>query len=186
MDVDQALESQLRNIESTYGRSRGEWLETIRASGLSKHNEVVAYLKSEHGLKHGAAHRLSLWSRDADQAPPSFDAHLADLYTGAKAPLRPVHDRVIELLDSFGGDYEQAPKKGYVSLRRRRQFAMLQPSTKTRVDLGLVIDAAPPDPRLESAATFNALFTHRVRLAAPEDVDEQVADWLRAAYDAAD
>src|SRR5439155_18908881 len=84
---------------------------------------------------------------------------------------------------AFGGDVEIAPKKGYLSLRRGKQFAMIQPSTTSRVDLGLILKDLPAAGRLEPATGFNALFTHRVRLTGVTDVDEQVLDWLRHAYD---
>ena len=59
MDVDAALQSQIRNIEATYGKPVDHWFAVIDASGLTKHNQVVAMLKADHGLAHGAAH-LSL------------------------------------------------------------------------------------------------------------------------------
>ena len=71
MDVDAALQNQIRNIETTYGKPLGHWFAVIDASGLTKHNEVVAMLKGGHGLAHGAAHRVSLLARqrDAGAAP---------------------------------------------------------------------------------------------------------------------
>ncbi len=72
-----------------------------------------------------------------------------------------------------------------MSLRRRKQFAMIQPSAAGRIDIGLILKDVPPGPRLESAAGFNALFTHRVRLSEPADIDVQLTAWLRQAYDRA-
>jgi hypothetical protein len=86
---------------------------------------------------------------------------------------------------AFGDDIELAPKKGYLSLRRRKQFAMIQPSAAGRIDLGLILGDLPAEARLESATGFNALFTHRVRVSNPADIDEQLIAWLRQAYDRA-
>src|SRR5690348_17381193 len=96
MDVDAALQSQIRNIETTYGKPLDHWFAVIDASGLTKHNEVVAMLKADHGLAHGAAHRVSLLARqrDAGAAPVPSDPAGA-LYTGAKAGLRPLHDALL-------------------------------------------------------------------------------------------
>jgi hypothetical protein len=77
------------------------------------------------------------------------------------------------------------PRKGYLSLRRRKQFAMIQPSAAARIDLGLILRDVPPDARLESAQGFNALFTHRVRLSSTADIDSQPIGWLQRAYDRA-
>jgi len=186
MDVDAAVQSQIRNIEATYGKPLDHWFAVIDTSGLAKHNQVVAMLKADHGLAHGAAHRVSLLSRqrhDAGvaQAPDPADA----LYAGAKARLRPLHDALLGQVQALG-PFDIAPKKGYLSLRRRKQFAMVQPSTDSRIDLGLILPATTPATgRLESAAKFNPLFTHRVRLTAATDVDDELRCWLATAYELA-
>jgi Domain of unknown function (DUF5655)/Domain of unknown function (DUF4287) len=182
MDVDAALQSQIRNIEATYGKSLGHWFAVIDASGLTRHNQVVAMLKADHGLAHGAAHRVSLLARqrdDADVAVPPDPA--GALYAGVKAGLRPLHDALLGEIRALGA-FDIAPKKGYLSLRRRKQFAMVQPST-SRIDLGLILPATTPATgRLEPAARFNPLFTHRVRITAVTDLDDELRGWLATAY----
>lgn len=182
MDVDAALQSQIRNIEATYGKPLDHWVAVINASGLTKHNEVVAMLKAD-GLAHGAAHRLSLLARqrhDVGVAAPSDPA--AALYTGAKAALRPLHDALLGQIRALGA-FDIAPKKGYMSLRRRKQFARVQPSTTSRIDLGLILPVTTPaSGRLESAAKFNPLFTHRVCITAATDLDDELRGWLATAY----
>ena len=182
MDVDAALQSQIRTIETTYGKPLDHWFAVIDASGLTKHNQVVAMLKADHGLAHGAAHRVSLLARqrDAGAAAPPDPADA--LYAGAKAGLRPLHDALLGQIRALG-PFDIAPKKGYLSLRRRNQFAMIQPSTASRIDLGLILPATTPAAgRLEPAATFNPLFTHRVRITAATDLDDELRGWLAAAY----
>jgi hypothetical protein len=183
MDVDAALQSQIRNIETTYGEPLDHWFAVIGASGLTKHNEVVTMLKSDHGLAHGAAHRISLLARQRDRGGTAAPPDPADiLYTGAKARLRSLHDALLAEIRALG-DFDIAPKKGYLSLRRRKQFAMVQPSTTSRIDLGLILLATTPaTDRLESAAKFNPLFTHRVRITATADLDDELRGWLTTAY----
>jgi hypothetical protein len=179
--AEDGISAQIRNIEARYGRPMSSWFEVIAASGLTKHNEVVAMLKAEHGLPHGAAHRISLLSRE--QAAPAPPADPADaIYTGKKAALRPLHDQLMTVIGGLGGDVETVPKKGYLSLRRRKQFAMIQPSGAGRIDLGLILPGVPADGRLEASGSFNALFTHRVRVTSAADIDQALTDWLRAAY----
>ena len=67
--VEAGLQAQIRNIEATYGKPIDEWLAIIAASGLTKHTEVVAMLKRDYGMTHGAAHRVSLVARQAAAAP---------------------------------------------------------------------------------------------------------------------
>ena len=87
----------------------------------------------------------------------------------------------MEAVLRLGSDVEIAPKKGYLSLRRRKQFAMLRPAAK-HIDVGLILPGRPVTERLGSAATFNALFTHRVRVRSTADVDDELVGWLSEAY----
>jgi hypothetical protein len=197
--VEDGIAAQVRNIEARYGRPLPEWFGIIAASGLTKHTEVVAMLKADYGMAHGAAHRVSLLSRqaavpDAASGPATASGRataspgeVADaLYPGKKAALRPLHDELIAEILGLGPDVSLAPKKGYVSLRRpRKQFAMIQPSGAGRIDLGLILPGVPAAGRLEAAGSFNALFTHRVRLTSAGDLDDAIAGWLAAAYTAA-
>jgi hypothetical protein len=141
-------------------------------------------LKAEYGMTHGAAHRVSLLARQTTDPAPDVDP-AGTLYAGRKAGLRPIHDALMRAVTALGDDLNIAPKKGYLSLRRRKQFAMIQPSTATRVDLGLILNDVPVNERLETAVGFNALFTHRIRLTTPADVDADLATWLRRAYEQA-
>lgn len=188
--VAEALRTQVRNIETQSGRSMGEWTRLIHERGLTKHGEIVGWLKSEHGMSHGNANRVALIARDPEAGAgraaggaPTSDDPAAVLYAGKKADLRPIHDRVMAIIAGFG-PVEVAPKKGYVSLRRRKQFAMLQPAA-SHVDLGLILPGTPKMGRLEPGGSFNAMFSHRVRLASPEAIDGDVVAWLRSAFDAA-
>ena len=67
--VEDGLQSQIRNIEATYGKTMPEWFALIAGSGKTKHTEVVAWLKGEYGMTHGAAHRVSLLARTSTAAP---------------------------------------------------------------------------------------------------------------------
>src|SRR5207244_4858694 len=69
--VAEALQSQLRNIEASTGRTIDDWVELIRSSGRSRHGEIVPWLKAEHGLRHGTAHRLALTAIDRLRAAPA-------------------------------------------------------------------------------------------------------------------
>ncbi len=187
--IDEGLEAQIRNIEERYGKPLSEWIAIVRESGITKHTDMVAMLKSQYGMSHGSAHRVALKAREADgasmvqAAKASGRDPVEEMYSGKKADLKPLHDVLMTAITSFGNDIEQVPKKGYVSLRRKKQFAMIQPTGATRIDIGLILKGVPPTERLESASSFNALFTHRVRVNTINDVDEQLITWLKQAYD---
>ncbi|MEP7012348.1 MAG: DUF5655 domain-containing protein [Acidobacteriota bacterium] len=186
MDVAAAVQSQIANLEAKTGKSMAEWLEIGRSSGFSKHGEIVKFLKEKYGIGHGSANLIALRSLEASSPPPAASADPADdLFAGAKAGLRPIHDAVMKALRGFGSDLEEAPKKGYLSLRRKKQLGVIQPGAATRVDLGLVLKEVEPAGRLEAAGSWNGMMTHRVRLTAPAEVDAELIGWLRQAFDAA-
>jgi len=184
--VDEGLEAQIRNIEQQYGKTLSEWIAIVKESGLTKHTDMVAMLKSQYSMSHGSAHRVALKAREADAASIVKAAEasgrdpVAELYSGKKAGLKPLHDALMTVITTFGDDIELAPKKGYLSLRRKKQFAMIQPTT-TRIDLGLILKDLPATEGLESAASFNALFTHRVRVYTINDLDPQVIALMKQA-----
>jgi hypothetical protein len=161
------------------------WVARARALGIEKHKALVDHLKAEHGLSHGYANTIALKARESDAGSIGEDALFAAMFAGPKAHWQPLYERMIAVASGFGGDVEQAPKKGYMSLRRSKQFAILQPSTKDRFDLGLALKGEPAEGRLEAAGSWNAMVSHRVRIAAADDFDETVIGWLRAAYDRA-
>jgi len=183
---EEGMASLIRNLEANTGKSIEAWIAMARASGHTKHGQIVAALKKDHGLTHGyanqVAHRaLASLAPLAESEGDPIDA----LYSGAKAGLRPIHDALTAAIKRFGDDVEFSPKKAYVSVRRSKQFALIQPSTSTRVDVGLILKEIPASGRLEESGSFNAMFTHRVRLATPADVNGELITWLRRAYDTA-
>jgi hypothetical protein len=91
----------------------------------------------------------------------------------------------VAAVEAFGDDIELAPKKAYVSLRRAKQFGIVQPSTKTRVDVGINLKGVDPGGRLEASGSFNAMVSHRVRVSDAAEVDDELIGWLRDAYEAA-
>lgn len=179
-DLTAALATFARNIELQTGRAVDAWADLLRAGPHTKHGEMVAWLKTEHDLSHGHANYLA----KAALAPPA-DAGgdpVAHLFADGKEALRPIYDALIAAALACGPDVEIAPKKLNVSLRRARQFALIQPTTKTRVDLGLILKGREPSGRLEASGSFNAMFTHRVKIDGAGEVDDEVREWLRESY----
>lgn len=173
------------NLEDKTGKPLGEWLAIVQASGASRHGEIVKLLKAGHGMTHGYANLVAHRALAASADMTGEADLVAAQYAGKKAGLKPIYDRLAETVCGFGNDVEIAPKKAYVSVRRKKQFAIFQPSTASRLDVGLNLRGVEPAGRLEASGSFNAMVTHRVRLDSPGDVDAELAAWLRAAFDAA-
>jgi len=209
-DLEKARAAQLANIEQRTGKTLAQLAQIVKKSGLSKHGELVAMLKQDLGMGHGDANMLVHTVRQAEAAgtpvgkagkagrpakagkaatpgkaaaAPATDAILDELYTGAKADLRPIHDRLLAALRKLG-DFEEAPKKAYVSYRRQKQFVTIGPATRTSVEVGLNVKGLDPTDRLE-ALPPGKMCSYRVRLGDPAEVDAELVGWLKAAYEAA-
>ncbi|MFI5460990.1 MAG: DUF5655 domain-containing protein [Isosphaerales bacterium] len=182
---EEGMASLIQNLEAKTGKSIETWVAIARGSKLSKHKEIVDFLKQKHGLTHGYANQVAQRALAAADAPAAGSADLVEVqYQGAKAAMRPVYDRLVAAVQAFGPDVELAPKKAYVSLRRSKQFGLIQPAT-ARVDVGLILKGVPAAGRLEESGSFNAMFTHRVRVGSVAEVDRELIGWLRRAYDGA-
>jgi hypothetical protein len=108
---------------------------------------------------------------------------LDEIYAGPKAALRPIHDKLMTAIDAFG-PFEIAPKKGYVSLRRKKQFAMIGPATNTRLEVGLNMKDVAGTDRL-AALPPGGMCQYKVKVTEASEVDAALVAWVRRAYDQA-
>jgi hypothetical protein len=207
-DLDKALATQLANMQQRTGKSLDELARLIHESGLTKHGELVSMLKSTLGMGHGDANtlvhvvkkgvatsgapaggraggdRTRVAAGDATGNATGDAAGVLDaLYTGPKAALRPIHDAVLAMLNELGA-YETAPKKTYVSYRRKKQFCMVGPATNTRVEVGLNMKGVPATDRLE-ALPPGQMCQYKVRITDVTQVDAELRTWLGLAFAAA-
>ena len=183
--ADEAMQSMIRNLEEKTGKPLGHWVDVAKKSGGAKHGDIVKHLKDKHGLGHGYANLVAHSALQSASVHKDEGDLIESQYSGPKAGLRPIYDAIMAKVEKFGDDLEISPKKTYVSLRRKKQFAILQPSTATRFDVGLNMKGTPPAGRLEASGSWNAMVTHRVRLESVKDVDKDLIAWLKKAYDAA-
>jgi predicted transport protein len=188
-DMDKALATQLANIEKRTGKSLAELAKIVKGSGLTRHGELVAMLKSSLGMGHGDANTLvhTVLKSDGQSAAAaagvSGDQVLGGLYVGPKAALRPIHDKVLAAVKQFGA-FEEAPKKTYVSYRRKKQFAMVGPATNTRVEVGLNVKGLTGSPRLIDQGA-GKMCNYVVKVTDAQEVDAELLGWIKAAYDSA-
>ena len=181
---EEMLDSMIANLKEKTGKTLPEWLKITKASGLAKHGQIVKLLKSDHGVTHGFANLIAHKTLEAGE--PAAETDLVEAqYSGAKAGLKPIYEAVLALVSKLGKEVEIAPKKTYVSLRRKKQFALIQPSTATRIDVGINLKGASPTERLEASGSFNAMVSHRVRVGDAKEIDKELLAWLKQAYEGA-
>jgi len=187
--VDQAVETQLKNIEIKTGKSREDLAVILRQSGLTKHGELRQLAIAQFGLGYGDANSLAHYVNqssavhDVKARALTNEDVVNEFYAGPKAALRPIHDRVMAEIETFG-DFEISPKKTYLSLRRKRQFAMVGPATKSRVEVGLNMKGIEPTERLILLPP-GGMCNYKVDLTSADQVDAELISWLRTAYNSA-
>jgi predicted transport protein len=126
------------------------------------------------------------WSAVRFRVPEhTSDKELIDSqYQGNKAHLKPMYERLVQVSLDFGNDVQLAPRKTYVALQRKKQFAVIKPSTITRVDLGLKLKGVESEGRLQTAGTLGSgSMTHKISISKLEEVDDEVVGWLKLAYE---
>ena len=181
--VDDAMAKMRLNLQERTGKSYAAWISVARSLGNAKHSDIVAYLKTTGRMGHGYANMIALESRKSDVV--AEEDPIDALFAGNKVTLKPIYDAISKTINTFGRDIEFAPKKGYVSVRRAKQFAILQPSTPTRFDIGINLKGVAPTGKLEASGTWNGMVSHRVRIESPEEFNKEIMLWLKQAYDQA-
>lgn len=187
--VDKAIQTQLTNIQAKTGQTLDQLRATLRQSGLTKHGEIRAMFQRDLELGYGDANMLTraLLAMDGEgtnSAQAAAPDNPADsLYAGAKATLRPIHDRLMAEIAQLG-DFEVAPKKSYLSLRRKKQFAMVGPATNTRVEVGLNMKGVAGTARLIEMPS-GGMCQYKVNLTDVAEVDTELLAWVKRAYESA-
>ena len=185
--LDKAMQTQLENIQKKTGKSLGELAAIMKKSGSTKHGEIRDYLKRELGLGHGDANALvhAVLQSDGQRAAEgkSDAAVLDEIYSGAKAQMRPIHEKLMKEINQFG-PFEIAPKKGYVSLRRKKQFVMIGPKTNTRFEVGINAKDFKKNARLLEQPK-GSMCNYIVNVTDVQDVDSELIAWIKAAYEGA-
>ncbi len=175
----------LRSLPEKTGRTLEEWVTIVRGTGMTGHKQRVDWLRAEYGIGGSTAYLLVTEAdKPADYVEPTADELLAKQYAGLKAALLPIYERVAAAARSLGADVRVEARQTYMTFTRGKQFALVQPTTIKRVDVGIIGPHLQSTERLQPAGAFGSgRVTHRVGLTAPEEVDGELFGWLRAAYD---
>jgi len=179
--MDKALKTMIDNMPEKTGRSLEEWKKELSLRSFAKHSEAVKFLKEEHGVTHGFANTIVILSKEEKESAEDL---VTSQYQG-KENLLSIYQKLIETMKEFGSDVTVTPKKTAVSIIRKKQFALIKPATKTRIDLGLKLVGKKLTNRLENSGPFGTMCSHRVQITSVEQVDKELVSWLTEAYERA-
>ena len=184
MEIDKAIQSMIDNLHKNTGITLANWIEIVKKENIPKHGEIIKFLKEKHGLTHGFANLIAHKTKGSDSgSAENQDDLIVKQYQG-KEHLKPIYDLLIAEIQTYGNDIEITPKNTYVSLRRKKQFALLNPVTKTRFEIGIILKGQEPKGKLE-AEKPNAMCSHKISISDVKDIDKEVFDWIKVAYDQA-
>ena len=185
--LDQAVQTQINNIQKKTGKSLTELAAIAQKSGLTKHGELRDMFKEKLGLGHGDANALVHAIAQSDGTRAAKDKSDVDvfdeIYSGAKAGMRPIHDALMKHITKFG-EFEIVPKKGYVSLRRKKQFAMIGPKTNTRFEVGINARDLKKNARLLEQPKAS-MCNYIVNVTDAKEVDAELVAWIKFGFESA-
>lgn len=176
--MEKALQTMIDHMPEKTGKSLNEWKSVLKKKSFTRHSEAVNFLKKEHKVTHGFANTIVKLSTEEKASPTEL---VKNQYKG-KENLLPIYEKLLSVVKGFGKDVTVTPKKTSVSIIRKRQFALIKPATTTRIDLGLKLVDKPTTDRLENSGPFGTMCTHRVKLSDGGQVDSELKEWLKEAY----
>ena len=183
--MDQAEKTMIDNLFKNTGKTLEQWIEIVKQKNFAKHGEIINFLKEEHGFSYGFANLVAHKSKGSDAGSAEDSSELMEKQYKGKEHFRPLYETLMAEIMKFGNDIEVAPKNAYVSLRRKKQFALLQPATKTRFEIGLIIKGQDAKGVLEVIPAANAMCSHKINIESEQDITSEVLNWIKVAYDKA-
>ena len=183
--MDQATQTMIDNLQKNTGKSLEDWIGIVEKAKLQKHGEILKFLKENHGFTHGFANLVAHKALKTDAGSAEDQDDLVRKQYVGKESFWPIYEKLKREIEALGKDVEFVPKNAYVSVKRKKQFAMLVPATKTRFEIGINLKGQPAHGILELESKANAMCSHKVVINHEEQITPEVISWLKKAFDAA-
>ena len=183
--MDQATQTMIDNLHKNTGKTLDEWIGIVVKAKLQKHGEILKFLKENHGFTHGFANLVAHKALKSDAGSADDQEELIRKQYVGKESFWPIYEKLKREIEALGKDVEFVPKNAYVSVKRKKQFAMLVPATKTRFEIGINLKGQPAQGILELESKANAMCSHKVVINHEEQIPPEVIGWLKKAFDAA-
>ncbi|MBK7098497.1 MAG: DUF4287 domain-containing protein [Sphingobacteriales bacterium] len=183
--MDKATQTMIDNLKNNTGKPLQQWLEIVKKENYQKHGEIIKFLKEKHAFTHGFANLVAHKANEADTDSAENTKDLIFRQYKGKEHLKPIYDKLISEILTFGNDIEIAPKNTYVSLRRKKQFAILNPVTITRFEIGINLKGQEPTEKLQ-AEKPNSMCSHKIKITDITEIDNEIMAWIKMALENAE
>lgn len=179
-------------LKKKTGRSLDEWMTYLKKNGPKDEKERRVWLKEKHGLGTNTAWWLAERVEgkgtevgDPDEYLEAAEGYVDNMFSGGKAGLKPIYDALLKLGLETGKEAKACPCQTIVPLYRNHVFAQIKPTTRTRIDLGFALGDTKVKGRLIDTGGLarKDRITHRIEISSLDDIDDEVKQWLKVAYD---
>lgn len=175
-----------RNLQERTGKTLDQWVAFTKKTAPKTARERRAWLK-EQGLTTNYADWIAAAADGKEMSVETYDpeALVEAMFSGAKAGLLPIYEKLLKLGLSLGPDVIASPGKTMVALYRKRVFARLTPSTRTRIDVQLALEeSTKPTARLiDIQDKSKNRINRQIGVSSVAEIDDEVKRLLKHAYD---
>ena len=186
------MQKWLAELKQKTGRSLDAWLRFVKKNGPKDEKSRREWPKQEHGLGTNTAWWIAERAEgkgfegdDPDKYLEAAEGYVEEMFADGKAPLRPIYDELLKIGLKVGKEAKACPCQTIVPLYRNHVFAQIKPTTRMRIDLGFALGDMKPKRRLIDTGGFakKDRITHRIPITSLDDIDNEVKQWLKVAYD---
>lgn len=167
----------------TTGKGLSDWLGEIDASGTAKRNEIIGWLKNERGFGHMNASLLAGIHANGGKPVYGSTTELLDNQFAKAESMRPLFEALLAFVNKQFPESTVLPKKTYVSILERREFAAIN-IRKDELRLGLDLGDRPFDDIVSKSKLSGPMprISHMVAISDVSRFDGTLAGLLRDSY----
>lgn len=188
------VQNWIATLKEKSGRSLDEWIALVKKEGPADTKSRREWLKSKHKLGTNSA----WWIADRAEGKGTEDGdpeaylqaavrYVEEMFSGGKAGLRPIYDKLLALGLKTGREVKACPCQTIVPLYRNHVFAQIKPTTQTRIDMGFALKGCKtkiPERLIDTGGLQkNDRITHRIPIQKLPEIDAEVKRWLEIAYE---
>ncbi len=187
------VQNWIATLKEKTGRSLDEWIALVKKEGPADTKSRREWLKSKHKLGTNSAWWIAdraegneQWGDNPEDYLEAAGGYVEKMFSGGKAGLRPIYDKLLGLGLKSGKDAKASPCETIVPLYRNHVFAQIKPTTQTRIDLGFALKGCNtkiPKRLIDTGGLQKGdRITHRIPIEKLSEIDAEVRRWLEIAY----
>ena len=171
------------DLAKSTGKDLGSWMKIIDDFSSRKRNEVIAWLKSEHGFGHMNASLLAGIHANGGKPVYQITGDLLENQFAKAGEMRPLYDAFIEFVKKNFPAASVLPKKTYVSILENREFAAINIKPK-ELRIGFDLGDRPFDDTIGKAKLTGPMprMSHMFVLTDARQLDDSIVDALKESH----